>query len=99
VNRALLLAGGLLVALAVPAAAQRDSRPARPSRPAAASPAGPVAAPAAAPQAAIGLCQCIADHSKRNISCLSSADQCQSACATTHYSFVPFAPSCPITAR
>jgi hypothetical protein len=54
--------------------------------------------PTATPQTAIGLCQCIADRSKRAISCLSSADQCQSACATSHYSFIPFAPNCPATA-
>lgn len=90
------LAGCLaLLLLAVPAAAQpRDSRPVRaPARPAPSMP-----APAATPQTAPGLCQCIADRSKRNISCLSSVEQCQSACASTHYSFLPFAPNCLATA-
>ena len=96
-TRARLLAGCLLLVLAVPAAAApRDNRPVRtPPRPAPAAP----TSPAAAPQTAIGLCQCIADRSKRNISCLSSANQCQSTCATTLWSFVPFAQSCPITAQ
>jgi hypothetical protein len=93
--RARLLAGCLMLVLVVPAAA-RDAGPVRrPSRPAA-SPA--MAVPAAMPQTAIGLCQCLADRSKRNITCLSSADQCQATCASTHYSFVPFAPNCPATA-
>jgi hypothetical protein len=93
--RARLLAGCLMLVLVVPAAA-RDTGPVRrPSRPAA-SPA--MAVPAAMPQTAIGLCQCLADRSKRNITCLSSADQCQATCASTHYSFVPFAPNCPATA-
>jgi hypothetical protein len=100
VTRARLLAGCLLLVLAVPAAAApRDNRPVRmPTRPAAPVPPAPVAAASTMPQTAIGLCQCIADRTKRNISCLSSADQCQSTCASTHYSFVPFAPSCPVTA-
>ena len=99
-TRARLLAGCLLLVLAVPAAAApRDNRPVRtPPRPPASVPAAPVAAPATTPQTAIGLCQCIADRSKRDISCLSSVDQCQATCASTHYSFVPFAPSCPATA-
>ena len=96
-TRARLLAGCLLLVVAVPAAAApRDNRPVRPTRPSA--PPAAMPAPAATPQTAIGLCQCIADRTKRNISCLSSAAQCQSSCASTHYSFVPFAPTCPATA-
>jgi hypothetical protein len=95
--RARLLAGCLMLVLVVPAAA-RDTGPVRrPSRPAA-SPVAAMPVPAAMPQTAIGLCQCLADRSKRNITCLSSADQCQATCASTHYSFVPFAPNCPATA-
>jgi hypothetical protein len=97
-TRARLLAGCLVLVLAVPAAAApRDNRPVRIPR-SAAPPSAVTPAPAAIPRTAIGLCQCIADRSKRNISCLSSADQCQSTCASTHYSFVPFAPNCPATA-
>jgi len=94
-----LLAGCLILLVVLPAtAAPRDNRHTRmPQRPVAAPMASPMTA--SSPQVAIGLCQCIADRSKRNISCLSSAEQCQSTCATAHYSFVPFAPSCPITAR
>jgi hypothetical protein len=96
--RVRVLAGCLMLVLALPAAAApRDNRPVRtPMRPT--SPPAAMPAPAASPQAATGLCQCIADRSKRNISCLSSVDQCQSTCASTHYSFVPFAPNCPATA-
>ena len=97
-TRVRLLAGCLLLVLAVPAAAApRDTRPAgTPARPA--GPPARMPASSATPQTATGLCQCIADHTKRNISCLSSADQCQSICASAHYSFVPYAPNCPATA-
>jgi hypothetical protein len=51
------------------------------------------------PEAATsGICQCIAEHDRRHIGCLSSVDQCKAACGE-HYSFVPHAPSCPITAQ
>ncbi len=90
----LLGAGGLGVAAA------QDARPVRVQRPPA-TPATPprLAAPVAVPRTTIGLCQCIADRSRRNISCLSSVEACQTTCATSHYSFMPDAPSCPVTAR
>jgi hypothetical protein len=46
----------------------------------------------------VGICQCIADRSSRKLSCLSSAAECQSSCASTHYAFTPHAIySCPMT--
>ena len=46
----------------------------------------------------VGVCQCIADRSSRKLSCVSSAAECQSSCASTHYAFTPHAIySCPIT--
>jgi hypothetical protein len=47
----------------------------------------------------VGICQCIADRTSRKLSCLSSAAECQSSCASTHYAFTPHAIySCPMTA-
>jgi hypothetical protein len=57
------------------------------------------AAPIIPAEAATGMCQCVADHARRHIGCLSSVEACQSACGGGHYSFVPHAPSCPITAQ
>jgi len=79
-----------------PLAASRDTGPvARPLTPTAPAPARPMT-PA---ESAIGMCQCVAEHDRRHIGCLSSVEACQSACGNTHYSFVPHAPSCPITAQ
>jgi peptidoglycan-associated lipoprotein len=36
-----------------------------------------------------GLCQCIADHSSRKLSCTPGAAKCESVCLSTLYSFVP----------
>lgn len=47
------------------------------------------AARAGEPAARIGLCQCIADRASLHMLCLPSAPQCEAACASTHYSFVP----------
>jgi hypothetical protein len=47
---------------------------------------------------AVGMCQCVADHDHRHIGCLPSVDQCKAACGE-RYSFVPHAPSCPVTAQ
>jgi hypothetical protein len=79
-------------------AASKDTRPA--AGPLTPTPPPPAAAkPLTASEAATGMCQCIADHDRRHIGCLASVDACQSACGGTHYSFVPHAPSCPITAQ
>jgi hypothetical protein len=48
---------------------------------------------------AAGMCQCVDDHDRRNVKCLSSPQECQSACASSKYSFVPNAPNCAATAR
>lgn len=46
-----------------------------------------------------GLCQCITDDRTLHMSCLSGRGECQSACATNVYSYVPEAPfSCPAAA-
>ncbi|MGE5270559.1 MAG: hypothetical protein ACM3JG_12905 [Thiohalocapsa sp.] len=98
-----------MLGIAAPAAAaSRNARPAvapspppaRPHRGASpVIPAAPVFPPAvAAGQTGIGICQCIADHARRDINCLGSADACKATCGE-HYSFVPNAPSCPITAQ
>ena len=91
---AVLLAGCFLVGSAgTPVAAARNSRPIAAPAPAATAPAFPT-------KAVTGMCQCIADHDKRHISCLPSPQECQSACgATGQYSFVPRAPSCPVTSQ
>jgi len=102
----LLLAGFLLPPIAgQPVAAPKDTRPMAapltPSPPSRSSP--PASPPAAAPtipaQAATGMCQCIADHDRRNIRCLSSVAECQAACAGGKYSFIPSAPNCAVTAQ
>jgi hypothetical protein len=56
------------------------------------------AAPLIPPAAPTGMCQCIADRDRRHIGCLASVDQCKAACGE-RYSFVPDAPSCPVTAQ
>lgn len=38
---------------------------------------------------AIGLCQCVSDYTAPHIRCLPNAHYCQTACGSTHYSFVP----------
>src|SRR6266852_3858122 len=97
---AVLLAGLLLPGIAGQAfAAPRDSRPATaPLTPT--PPARPAAAPPILPaQTATGMCQCVADHDRRHIRCLSSVAECQAACASAKYSFVPNAPNCAVTAQ
>ena len=79
--------------------------PARPPArrdPAAASP--ETNAPVSSPQGAdvdlsitgLGICQCISDHAIRRLTCSGSAMECQSSCASTRYSWVPHAISCPL---
>jgi len=88
---AVLLAGCFLAgALGQPVAAPKDSRPIAPQT---------AAVPVVPAETAAGMCQCIADLDRRHIRCLSSAPECQAACASTEYSFVPRAPSCPVTTR
>ncbi len=95
---AVVLAGGFLAGtIGHPVAAPGGSQPV-------AAPGGPqpVAAPPpppAAAEVATGICQCLADHDRRQIRCLSSVQECQSACGSSLYSFVPNAPSCPLTAQ
>jgi len=52
---------------------------------------------------AVGLCQCINDHSAMRMRCLPNAHSCQRACASTVYSFVPASRSdiaaCPAQER
>jgi hypothetical protein len=83
--------------------APRQPRPARtvpqPQQPAASRPGlqAPRVIPAFPLDAAAGLCQCISDRTRRNISCLAGADACQSVCGNTHYSLVPNAAfTCPL---
>jgi hypothetical protein len=95
----LLLAACLLPAASLPVlAAPKDTRPVAgplsPSPPPAAS-----ARPIIPAEIATGMCQCVADHERRHIGCLASVEACQSACGGTQYSFVPHAPSCPVTAQ
>ncbi len=88
------VAAGLSLAVALQvAAAQRRAHPVRTPPPAvAAAPAAPVTRA----EPVVGLCQCIADRTERRFSCLSSPQECQATCASTVYSFVPRAPSCPL---
>jgi hypothetical protein len=98
-----------LAGLAVGAAAEaqvttRQTRPARaaagpvpqaPTNPAV--PQLPRVVPAFPLEAAAGLCQCISDRTRRNISCLAGTEACQSVCGTTNYSLVPNAVfTCPL---
>ena len=39
----------------------------------------------------LGVCQCIADRTTRNVVCLGSAAECQSTCASTHFAYTPHA--------
>ncbi|MBV9826410.1 MAG: hypothetical protein JO001_12135 [Alphaproteobacteria bacterium] len=39
----------------------------------------------------LGICQCIADRTTRTLSCLGSAAECQSTCASTHFAYTPHA--------
>jgi hypothetical protein len=56
-----------------------------------------VVSPVFPPGPAAGLCQCISDRNRRNMSCLASAAACQSVCGTTNYSLVPNAAfTCPL---
>jgi len=60
----------------------------------------PTADAAIVPPTGVGLCQCISDHAERRFECLPAPAVCQSACGSTHYSFVPYANfSCPLTAQ
>jgi len=98
---AVLLAGLLLPGIAGQVfAAPRDSRPATapltPTPPPSSRPAAAAPIPA---QTATGMCQCVADHDRRHIRCLSSVAECQAACASDKYSFVPNAPNCAVTAQ
>lgn len=62
-------------------------------------PAAPVTPPViSGARSGIGICQCVGDHDRRNINCLGNADACKATCGD-HYSFVPNAPSCPLTAQ
>lgn len=101
----LALAACVVLGLVTQAGAQsRGQSAARPLTPAPAANPSPAGARAPGPPAipaasAIGICQCIADRDRRHILCLASAPECQSSCASTDYSFVPDAPSCPVIAQ
>jgi outer membrane protein OmpA-like peptidoglycan-associated protein len=45
--------------------------------------------PAGDPAFQIGLCQCIADRTTRNLFCAAGTAKCQAACSSTHYGFIP----------
>ncbi len=48
----------------------------------------------------LGWCQCIANHNAIQSSCVTGATACQTACASTQYSFIPAAPySCGLEHR
>lgn len=87
----LLLLAGVAQAVAAPKDHNRPVKPQAQSQPQAASPVFPGGG-------IIGLCQCIADRTARRFSCLSSPQECESSCASNHYSFVPHSPDCPATA-
>jgi len=103
------VAGAIAVCLILSAAAQaqlapREARPgqlrAEPARPPA-SPLRPqfprTVTPPFPTEPAAGLCQCISDRTRRNISCLAGPAACQSVCGTTNYSLVPDAAfPCPL---
>src|ERR1051326_3574710 len=105
----ILLAAGLLPAApSLLYGASKDSRPAAgpmtPTLPPRSSPPAAMPAPAAAPvvpaQAANGICQCVLDHDQRNLRCLRSAAECETACGgSNRYSFVPNAPNCSVSAQ
>jgi hypothetical protein len=84
------------LALGSAARAQLSPRQFRPEP--APPPARQVPQPAAFPLGpAAGLCQCISDRTRVNISCLGGRDACQSVCGTTHYSLIPDAAfTCPL---
>lgn len=96
----LLLAGSLLPGAVVPAAsADKSASPGTRGATGVLPPRPPVPAASLIPAAApTGICQCTADYDRRHIGCLASVDQCKAACGT-RYSFVPHAPSCPVTAQ
>lgn len=84
--------------------AQIPPAPIQPQTPSPAPPASATPAPGAdaaiAAPTGVGLCQCISDHNERRFECLNGPAVCQSACGSTHYSFVPYANfSCPLTAQ
>ncbi|HEX3952064.1 MAG TPA: hypothetical protein VHW90_00735, partial [Stellaceae bacterium] len=58
-------------------------------------PVAPAVAPLTPAELGAGICQCIADQTARRLSCMSSAEACQTTCGS-HYAFVPHAVSCPI---
>jgi hypothetical protein len=86
-----LVAGLLPVAAIAPASSADKNAHYSPPRPSV--PVRPII-----PAAATGMCQCVADQARRRIGCVASADQCKAMCGE-QYSFVPRAPSCPITAQ
>jgi hypothetical protein len=89
-----LLVAALLLPAAIAPASSADKNVHSSLPPRSSVPVRPII-PAAS---AAGICQCIADQARRRIGCVASADECKAMCGD-HYSFVPHAPSCPITAQ
>ena len=43
----------------------------------------------------VGLCQCIGDRTTIKQGCFGTPQECEAACASNHYAFVPQAQNCP----